>query len=38
MFLTFGVISLLLFILNYFIMIESKPKTVEEVNVELRSS
>ncbi len=33
MFLTFGVISLLLFIVNYFIMIESKPKTVEEVNL-----
>ena len=28
MFLAFGVISLMLFILNYFIMIESKPKTV----------
>lgn len=38
MFLTFGVISILLFILNYFIMVESKSKTVEEINVELRSS
>jgi hypothetical protein len=25
-----------LFLLNYFIMFESKPQTVEEVNVELR--
>lgn len=38
MFLTFGVISIVLFILNFFIMVESKPKTVEEINVELRSS
>jgi MFS family permease len=36
MFLTFGIISILLFLLNYFIMFESKPQTVEEVNVELR--
>lgn len=28
MFLAFGVISIVLFILNYFIMMESKPKTV----------
>jgi hypothetical protein len=27
-----------LFLLNFFIMIESKPRTAEEVNVELRSS
>jgi hypothetical protein len=27
-----------LFFLNFFIMIESKPRTVEEVSVELRSS
>lgn len=38
MFLFFGITSIVLFILNYFIMVESKPKTVEEINVELRSS
>lgn len=38
MFCAFGIISLFLFLLNFFIMIESKPRTAEEVNVELRSS
>ncbi len=38
MFLAFGVVSILLSMLNYFIMVESKQKTVEEINFELRSS
>ena len=38
MFLTFGIISMALFLLNYFIMVESKPKNNDQINVELRSS
>jgi len=38
MFLTFGVISIILFLLNYIIMFESKTKSVQEINVELRSA
>lgn len=37
MFLFFGITSILLFIFNYFTMVESKVKTAEEMNVELRS-
>jgi len=33
MFLFFGITSIVLFVLNYFLMVESKPKTVEEINV-----
>lgn len=33
MFLSFGIISILLFIINYFTMVESKPKYVNEVSV-----
>jgi MFS family permease len=38
MFLAFGIISLALFLLNFFVMVESKPKDKDQVTVELRSS
>lgn len=38
MFLTFGIISILLFALNFFIMFETKQKTIEKLNLEMRKT